>query len=411
MIGDATVVAVTEATHGAAEPLEFRNRLFQYLVEKKGFTAIAIESGLVEGRVVHDFVRGGPGTLDDVLANGISWTFDRLPANRDLIAWLRAYNADPSHHRKVDFYGFDVPGSPGNPEAKRHLDTALSAAFDYLARVDAVAETSLRTRASSQLKHLHFDTRSAEASGYASLSLTQRDALTATVADLIALLERKEADYIAASSANNFQWGYRAAIGARQADAWLRQIPVGWKRSDSNGTPTFFAPALDSRDRAQADNLEWVIEQQGSSGKILVFAHAYHLSTAPIKASWNSATDDSSQQPAGTYLKRRLGNRLFSIGNLVGAGEIEVEGFRSCAGGKKTLTRSPAHSFDGVLGEIDQSRFILDLRPAPPPVATWLKQPQPVALGSLAIELAIGRAYDALLYLGTVSPACSSSHR
>jgi erythromycin esterase len=47
MVGSATVVALAEAVHGGAEPLDFRNRVFQYLVEEKGFTAIAIESGSV----------------------------------------------------------------------------------------------------------------------------------------------------------------------------------------------------------------------------------------------------------------------------------------------------------------------------------------------------------------------------
>src|SRR5688572_7394080 len=62
MIGNATVVALSEGVHGGKEPLEFRNRLFQYLVQEKGFTAIAIEaSGIVEGRCLHDYVRSGAG--------------------------------------------------------------------------------------------------------------------------------------------------------------------------------------------------------------------------------------------------------------------------------------------------------------------------------------------------------------
>ena len=58
MIGDKPLVALSEGIHFAAEPLEFRNRVLQYPVERKGFTAIAIESGVVEGRVVYDYVHG-----------------------------------------------------------------------------------------------------------------------------------------------------------------------------------------------------------------------------------------------------------------------------------------------------------------------------------------------------------------
>ncbi len=72
MIGDATVVGLSEAVHGGAEPLKFRNRLFEYLVQEKGFTAIALESGIVEGRTVHDYVQAGTGSLAVSVAEGIS---------------------------------------------------------------------------------------------------------------------------------------------------------------------------------------------------------------------------------------------------------------------------------------------------------------------------------------------------
>src|SRR5262245_40806494 len=78
MIGEATIVGLSEGVHFAAEPLEFRNRLFQYLVQRKGFTAIAIESGIIEGRIVHEYVRGASGELDAIVSQGITWGFDQL---------------------------------------------------------------------------------------------------------------------------------------------------------------------------------------------------------------------------------------------------------------------------------------------------------------------------------------------
>jgi len=59
MIGNSRIVAVSEAVHAARQPLEFRNRLIKYLVEEMGFTAIALESGVVEGRLLNDYVRHG----------------------------------------------------------------------------------------------------------------------------------------------------------------------------------------------------------------------------------------------------------------------------------------------------------------------------------------------------------------
>src|SRR6185437_10997079 len=133
-IGSARIVALGEGTHLAREPLEFRNRLFRYLVEHKGFTAIAIESGLLESRWVDAYVRGGSENLDQALERGIGWTFDRLPQNRDLALWMRQYNENARHHNKLDFYGFDIAGSPGNTQTRERPRVALELALDYLRR-------------------------------------------------------------------------------------------------------------------------------------------------------------------------------------------------------------------------------------------------------------------------------------
>jgi len=125
IVGSARVVAVGEAFHGTAEGMAFRNRLFRYLVENLGFRVIAIESGITEGRVVHDYVAGAPGDIGTVMQQGISWGFDRFPQNEELVKWMREWNADPRHQQKLEFFGFDVPGSAGNPFGRRDVRTAL----------------------------------------------------------------------------------------------------------------------------------------------------------------------------------------------------------------------------------------------------------------------------------------------
>ena len=102
IIGNARIVALGEPTHGAHEPLAFRNRLFQYLVEELGFTAIAIESGLAESRRIFDFVAGGPGAdgpdaARKVVRENLTWGFGSFEENEELVRWIRAYNADTTH--------------------------------------------------------------------------------------------------------------------------------------------------------------------------------------------------------------------------------------------------------------------------------------------------------------------------
>jgi erythromycin esterase len=411
MIGDAPLVATSEAVHMGAEPLEFRNRLFQYLVEKKGFTAIALESGIVEGRYLHDYVLGRTNDLNAALANGLTWNFDRLPQNAALLRWVREYNADPRHTRKLTVYGFDVPAN--NPQAKRGANTELMEALKYLQRVDAAAATAIQARGSALIGKLRFDMGgAADAPGYDRLSVTERDTLTAVISDLVVLLERKEAAYTAASSQEDYQWGYRAALAARQKDNCQRQLPPpDWQLArsghDANDESVrlFVGATNDTRDRAQADNLDWIVKREGANGKVLIFASRYHLSAMPVTTRWGSGATAArnEQQVAGTYLRRRFGARYVNIGNLISKGAFGCGDFQ-------LLPPAPQHSIDGLAGELVVPRFVLDVRTAPPAVKRWLDREHQLGSDDEALLLKMGQAFDILFYLDTVSAACPATH-
>ena len=180
IIGRAPVVSFGEGLHGAAEPLEFRNRLFRFLVEKMGFTALAIESGITEGFVVNRWVLGGPGELGEVVARGFTAGFDQMPQNVELVRWMREYNADPAHRRKVEFYGMDVPGSPDD------MQGTLFVALDYLGARDAELARSLRARIEDLAPKLKLDRRSDAPGQYTELGQPERDRLTGMIADVVA---------------------------------------------------------------------------------------------------------------------------------------------------------------------------------------------------------------------------------
>jgi len=410
MIGDAPLVATSEAVHMGAEPLEFRNRLFQYLVEKKGFTAIALESGIVEGRYLHDYVLGRTNDLNGALANGLTWDFDRLPQNAALLRWVREYNADPRHTRKLTVYGFDVPAN--NPQAKRGANTELMEALKYLQRVDAAAATAIQARGSALLGKLRFDMGgAADAPGYDRLSITERDTLTAVISDLVVLLERKEAAYTAASSQEDYQWGYRAALAARQKDNCQRQLPPpSWQPARSghdaknDSVRLFVAATNDARDRAQADNLDWIVKREGANGKVLIFASRYHLSAMPVTTRWGSGATAArnEQQVAGTYLRRRFGSRYVNIGNLISKGAFGCGDFQP-------LPPAPQHSIDGLAAELGVPRFVLDVRTAPLAVKRWLDREHQLGSDDDALLLQMGQAYDILFFLDTVSAACPAT--
>ncbi|MGH9913668.1 MAG: erythromycin esterase family protein [Pyrinomonadaceae bacterium] len=389
MIGNATLVSLGEGLHGGAEPLELRNLLFRFLVEKMEFTAIAIESGITEGFGVNQYVLGGPGDLKTVVAQGFGFGFDKLPQNATLVQWMREYNTDSKHSRKIQFYGFDV-------SSKVALDDALR----YLDGVDSAAATTLRNRISSIVPMLNFSRFSDAPNNYPHLSQAQRDLLTAAIADMITLFELREAAYIAASSDQAYEWAYRSAIAARQMDDYLRQVPIGWTPKDGIGQ-TLGTSAV--ADRAKFDNVRWIKEQQGLDGKILLFAHRDHVATALTSIRFSPAQNAFLLPPMmGTYLPRRYGEQLVTIGNLLG------EDTSNC---KTKRPPAPSGSLEGLLSTLKPPMFLLDLRTAPRGVAAWLKQTRELYGLDLPDSLNVGEAFNIVFFSRLVPPAVPCPQR
>jgi hypothetical protein len=68
----------------------------------------------------------------------------------------------------------------------------------------------------------------------------------------------------------------------------------------------------------------------------------------------------------------------------------------------------PPESIAGLAGEVGAPLYVLDLRAAPAPVASWLNQEHPLGQEGIVLNLAFGRAFDVLFYLDAVTPACGT---
>ena len=193
---------------------------------------------------------------------------------------------------------------------------------------------------------------------YTEMSEPERDHLTAVIADLVSLMEKKEAVYTRATSSTEYQWSYRNAVGARQVDALLRsQNPVGRPPGEA------FLDGWELRDHAMSDNLRWIAEQTGSA-KMLVFAHRVHVAGTTIRI--RVPASEGRGEPFGTYLRRQYGRNLVSIGGLM------VEGAAACKDYSSVHTvPMTTPTFETTLMKLGVSSFALDLRAAPPNIAAW----------------------------------------
>src|SRR3954447_25722773 len=127
LTGRPRLLALGEPTHGAGALLDLRNDLFRQLVAQEGYRTITIESDCLMGLVVDDYVTSGTGTLDDVMAHGVSHGWGAFAGNRELGRWMGAHNDGRPPQERVRFAGSDGPLEMAAAASPRQALTALHA--------------------------------------------------------------------------------------------------------------------------------------------------------------------------------------------------------------------------------------------------------------------------------------------
>ena len=299
MVGDARVVAMGEATHGTREFFQLKHRIFEYLVAERGFTAFAFEAPFAEAQAVDAYVRTGKGDPADAVAGLRAWMFD-TEEMLSLVRWMRRYNEDPKHKRKLRFYGFDTQYPSGSAQAL----------VAYLHRVDPGFEAEARRA----LVRVDDDFT-------IPVSLLLPDAeRAATAAALEALVKRMDEHrdaYVKRAGAEAF-----ALARLHAATAW-------------SGAETWALPleaAIPLRDRTMADTVRALLDLEGPSGKMALWAANDHVER---EATWFGG---DTYRPMGNHLAQALGDAMVVLGFAAGGGLVPGHGAASGDGARASGT-------------------------------------------------------------------------
>jgi len=265
---------------------------------------------------VNRFVAGrGPASFEEVRDAGFSHGFGRLEANRELVEWMRSYNADASHRVKLRFYGFDIPiGKTGIVSSPRQV---LRFAVDYLSSIDSASGEEHRQRVEKLLgQDSDWENLAALADPTKSIGLSPAAAaLRIETEDLITEFRIRQPELVAKSDASQYAEALQYALVARQ----LLNYHAAHARKSG------LAGLLGIRDALMADNLAFIVASERGRGKVLAFAHNGHLQRGRVAVwpSWQKAlgTDVFAWWPAGSHLDQMLGPRYAVIGSAVGASE------------------------------------------------------------------------------------------
>jgi len=325
------LLGLGEALHGGEEILELRNRLFQRLVERQGYSAIALESSFTRGHLVNEYVAGhGPSSYEAVQEAGFSHGFGRLDANRELVEWMRGYNADPSHSIKLHFYGFDAPTEMSYADSPGRV---LYFVLDWFSALDNARGNEYRERMKPFIgRDSDWEDPATLFDPAKSIGLSPAARqLRIEVEDLIAELEARRPELIAGSSKDR----YCEAVHYARLARWLLVYHAVMAEKSSQRTSRL----LGIRDACMAENLAYILSCEQGRGRTLAFAHNSHLKKGRMQ--WQFGDELFTWWPAGSHLKEILGSRYAVIGSAVGVSDENGIGWPEAGSLEALLTAMP----------------------------------------------------------------------
>jgi erythromycin esterase len=376
IVGDAHVVALGEATHGTREFFQLKHRMLEFLVSELGFTVFAIEATMPEAFDINEYVLTGEGDPEKALAGLYFWTWNTEEV-LDLIQWMREYNADSRHPKKVKFYGFDMQSVP----------RAARVTLDYLRDVDPgqadFAETTLAVLANPYRE-----------SEFPILTAERKEAAASVVETVLRRFDERKGDYVARTSVAEWE------LARQHAEIVAQHIEM--MRGLADAPNESFAV----RDSAMAENIRWILEHEGPGTRVVVWAHNGHVAT---------------EQPwMGARLRRVLGSDMVVFGFAFNQGSFQaIEIPMPSRQGLRSFVADPApeESLDGMLAAAGLDLAAIDLRAVPNsgPVSQWFAEPhqthdigaaygEDLAPVFLRPQKVIDR-YDALLFVESTTSA------
>ena len=339
-IGDSRLVLLGEASHGTAEFYDMRARITRELIEKKGFTIVAVEADWPDAESIDHFVRGsGPMPIfkNDVFSGFPSWMW----ANHSVSAfvhWLKDYNQSfNSAEDAVGFYGLDLYNLFGSIDAVldylHDVDPKMAevARWSYGCLMPWVNDPSLYSRVMQSRRH--------RGCGYEVFTVLQ------------GLLNNRDHFRQSGSQANREQDRQRyfsAVQNARMVRNGERYYRTMYY--DNNNS-------WNQRDQNMFESLLAILNYRGQSSKAVVWAHNSHIGDA-------RATDMSAR---GEFnLGQRVRETFSDSSYLIGFGTDHgtVAAASEWGGAMQVMRVQPSQddSYERLCHDAKVDNFLLPLR-------------------------------------------------
>src|SRR5665647_582607 len=329
-IGDARVVLLGEATHGTSEFYRMRERISRELIERKGFTFIAIEGDWPDAARIDHYVRHAEYPPSE-------WTaFARFPVwmwrNREVlnfVNWLRERNADVEPDNRVAFHGLDLYS----------LYNSIRSVLSYLDDIDPQTAKVARQRYGC-LTPWQADPATY---GHATLTGAYETCENEVVSMLMELMQKRKA--YAEHDGERFLDAVQNARLVANAEHYYRTMYYG-SRSSWN-----------LRDSHMFETLKTLLDFHGPHSKGIVWAHNSHVGDS-------AATEMSlrGEYNIGHLCRQEFGNAAYSIGFGTNSGTVAAASNWDEPMEIKTIRPALPESYERLCHEADRPQFLLPLR-------------------------------------------------
>jgi protein-L-isoaspartate(D-aspartate) O-methyltransferase len=254
-IGDARVVLLGEATHGTVEFYRMRARITRELIDKRGFTIVAVEGDWPDAAQVDRYVRhrpAGPSPEGPAFRRFPTWMWRNAEVH-EFVEWLRWWNdarRDPA--RRAGFYGLDLYS----------LFTSIAAVLRYLDDVDP------ETAAVARRRYARLTPWERDPAAYGRAVLTGRyQSCEAAVTRMLRDMLERRMEYSRRDGERYFDAAQNSRLVA-DAERYYRVMYYGQ------------AASWNLRDRHMVDTLDALLAFHGPEAKAVVWAHNSHVGNA-----------------------------------------------------------------------------------------------------------------------------------
>jgi erythromycin esterase-like protein len=328
---DARIICLGEASHGTSEFYRARAAITRRLIERHGFTMVAVEADWPDAAVIDRKVRGVPERP------GAETPFTRFPTwmwrNAEFEAfagWLEQHNRRLDEGARVSFHGLDL----------YNMTASITAVIAYLDEVDPDAAGEAR-KLYGCLKPWK-----EQPALYGHMALSEgHGRCEAGVVTMLRELFAREADY-AAKGPEAFLDAAQNARLIANAEAYYRAMYYG------------SAASWNLRDEHMADTLDLLLDRKGPGGKAVVWAHNSHVGDARHTAMGRSREELN----LGQLVRERHGDAACLIGFGTHAGTVAAADDWDEPMRIKAINPSRPDSHERVLHDSGVERFLLDLR-------------------------------------------------